>query len=217
MNQPYIRNHQYNFIKRHVGILEQACRTAADPKVVESVRYSTITKIMELFPDLTDEQKQRFEEIEGLQTAEQFHKYLSSLEPYMTSFPQVTEKQIMKLFPKNKKLKLPDLQSIDYRYATYLGWIDISTNKLFIVYPYHGQTVGIEGKFSPTNKKGYCFLCNRSSDVTLFTATTKSRPANASPDYYKAIGNYLCINSHECNRNITDTASLEAFIQNVIG
>lgn len=43
----------------------------------------------------------------------------------------------------------------------------------------------------------------------------KLRPPNASPDYYKAVGNYMCINSHECNRNITDVTYLERFIHDV--
>lgn len=135
---------------------------------------------------------------------------------HLAEFPQLTEKQIRKLFPKNKKLALPDL-SVDYRFVTYLGWVDISSTKLFIVYPLDGQVVGIEGKYTPTHKKIVCFLCNRHSETALFTAVSKARPAHASPDYYKAVGNYMCLDSRECNKHITNVDALEKFIRSVIG
>jgi hypothetical protein len=216
MCKPFIRNHQYNVIKKQAGILQNALRTIADPKVLESVRYGTESKIVELFPDVTDIQKQMLERISALETAEDFQKYLREFEPYLVEFPQVTAEQIQKLFPKSKKLKIPDLSAIDNRYVTYLSWTDISTNKLFMAYHLNGQFIGVEGKYTPTNKKGFCFLCNRYEELALFSAIFKKRPANSSPDYYKAVGNYLCMNSHECNKNITDITSLEKFIDTVI-
>ncbi|MBA2937665.1 FusB/FusC family EF-G-binding protein [Paenibacillus sp. CGMCC 1.16610] len=217
MCEPLIRNHQFNFIKKQAGILEHALKTNADPKVLESVRYSSESKIYELFPDATDNQKQMLETIFKLKAAEDFQKHLKALEPHLMEFPPISAKQILKLFPKNKKLKLPDLSAIDYRYVTYLSWIDIATNKLFIVYHLNGQFVGVEGKYTPTNKKGFCFLCNRYEELALFTAISKKRPAHTTPDYYKAVGNYLCMNGQECNKNLTDVASLEKFIDTVIG
>ncbi|CAN7503114.1 FusB/FusC family EF-G-binding protein [Paenibacillus sp. LjRoot153] len=215
MNGSFIRNHQYNFIKKQIGYLQRTCQSVSDRKVVEAVRDSTEFKIMELFMDAEGIQRELLSNISALQTAEDFEQYLRSLESYITNFPQVTEKQIRKLFHKNKKLPIPDL-TIDYQYLTYLGWISISTGKLFLVYPLDGQIVGIEGKFIPTNKKGVCFLCNKHEELALFTAVSKSRPAHSSPDYYKAVGNYLCMDSQECNKNITDVTALERFIQDVL-
>lgn len=217
MVQPFIRNHQYNLIKRQANLLQNACNTVSDPKVVEAVRFSTQTKIIDAFPEATELQKKSLEKLSTLNKTEDFQHYLHSLEPLMTEFTQVTIAQIKKLFPKVKKLKVPDLTAIDYRYVTYIGWTDIATNKLFIVYYQDGQLVGIEGKFTPTNKKSTCFLCNRHEEVALFSAITKSKPANASPDYYKAIGNYMCVNSDVCNKNISDVAGLEKFISNLLG
>jgi len=217
MVKPFIRNHQYNVVKKQAGILQHACNTVSDPKVVESVRYSAHSKVIETFPDATELQIQTLEQIATLRTAGDFQQYLHSLEPHMAEFGQVTEKQLKKLFPKNKKLKVPDLTAIDYRYVTYLGWTDIGTNKLFIVYYLNGQLVGVEGRYTPANKKGVCFLCKKHEEVALFTAITKSRPANASPEYYKAIGNYMCVDSNACNKNITDVTALEQYIQEVVG
>jgi hypothetical protein len=216
MVAPFIRNHQYNEIKKQVKQLQRACETVTDPKVVESVRSSAHANIIEALTEPTEQQKQLLEPISALRTAGEFHHYLLSLEPYLAPFPQMTEKQLAKLYPKVKKLKSPDLSAIDYRYVTYLGWVDIAINKLFLVYSLNGNMVGIEGRFTPANK-GVCFVCNRMEEVALFTATTKWKPANASPDYYKAIGNYMCLNSDACNKNITDVAALEKFVQEVMG
>ncbi|MEK8131858.1 FusB/FusC family EF-G-binding protein [Paenibacillus filicis] len=216
MVTPFIRNHQYNVIKKQAGLLQQACQTVSDPKVVESVRYSAQHKISEAFPEATELQKQQLDQISTLKTTEDFQQYLQALEPYLTDFGQVTGKQLNKLFPKIKKLKIPDLSEIDYRRTTYLGWVDIAVNKMFLVYPLNGQFMGIEGRFTPMNK-GVCFLCNRHEELALFTAVTKTKPANASSDYYKAIGNYVCVDSHVCNKNITDVTVLEKFIREVTG
>ncbi|NOV00898.1 FusB/FusC family EF-G-binding protein [Paenibacillus planticolens] len=216
MVKPFIRNHQYNLIKKQVNLLQQTANSVSDPKVVESVRFSAQSKVVEAFPEITEDHKQSLEKIAALRTSEEFQHYLHALKPYMVEISQVTGKQLSKLFPKIKKLKAPDFTTTDYRYVTYLGWVDIATNKMFIVYHLNGQWVGIEGRYTPSNK-GVCFLCNRHEEVALFTAVTKWKPANASPDYYKAIGNYMCVDSAVCNKNITDVTALELFAQKVLG
>lgn len=216
MREPFIRNHQYNQIKKQAGNLLNAIRTVADPKVVESVRSGVESTIFELFPDASIDQQQLLGAIAKLETASEQQQYFVSLEPYLTEFPRIAKEQIQKLFPKNKKLKMPDLQSVDYRYVTYLSWVDVATNKLFVVYPLNGQFVGVQGRYSPMNKKNYCFICNRYDELALFSAVSRKRPANASPDYYKAVGNYLCLEGHACNKNMTDTSTLENFIRSVL-
>lgn len=210
MSTPFIRNHQFNMIKKQSEFLLKTLRTVADRKVLETVRYRAVTNAMEAFPSLTEEQKRMLEEISTIERAEDFQKYLTALEPYLEPYPTITLKQIQKLFPKNKKLKVPDLQSIDFRYVTYLGWVDIATNKLFIVYPFEGRFIGIEGRITPTNKKGYCLFCNRHQELALFSVKTK--PAVASPDNLSFIGQYVCLDSQACNHSITDTGALEKFI-----
>lgn len=216
MVNPFIRNHQYNMIKKQVKLLQNACSTVSDPKVVEAVRTTAVTKVLEAFPEATALQKQYFEKISTLNRTEDFQTYLQSLEPFLAEFEQVSSAQIKKLFPKVKKLKLPDLDVLDYKYVTYIGWTDIATNKMFLLYHLDGKLVGIEGKFTRANKKSICCLCNRHEEVALFSAIAKSKPANASPDYYKAIGNYMCVSSDICNKNISDVEVLEKFIRNLL-
>ncbi|OXM83429.1 FusB/FusC family EF-G-binding protein [Paenibacillus rigui] len=215
--KPFIRNHQYNLINKQIGILQHTYRTVSDTKIVESVRYSAQSKIIDAFVTLTDAEHQMLTQVTDMQTAEDFQAYLRSLEFVLEPFPQVTGQQMKKLFHKNKKLVIPNVAALDYGHMTYLGWSDIATNKMFIVYPLNGSIVGIEGKYTPTHKKGVCFICNKHEEVALFSAVSKSRPANASPDYYKAVGNYLCLHSNLCNKNMTDVTALEKFIHQVIG
>jgi len=213
MSTPFIRNHQFNVIKKQSEFLQNTLRAVADRSVLETVRYRAASIIMEAVPDLTESQQQMLEQITTFETAYDFQRYLSALEQYLESYPPITLKQIQKLFPKNKKLKVPDLSSIDFRYVTYLSWVDVATNKLFIVYPFEGQFIGIEGRITPTHKKGYCLFCNRHQELAFFSVKTK--PANASPDNYSAIGQYVCIENHGCNQSITDTGALEKFILSV--
>ncbi|MBM7568785.1 FusB/FusC family EF-G-binding protein [Paenibacillus sacheonensis] len=217
MHQPFIRNHQYNEIKKRIGQLQNACNTVSDKKVVEAVRNDTEMMINGLFLEATDQQKQLLGNLDQLHGTADFQRYLQALEPYVIEeYAQVTDNQLKKLFPKIKKLKLPDLEAADSRFATYLGWTDIAVNRLFIVYELGGKLVGFEGKYTPTNKKGVCFLCSKHTEVALFTAVTKWKPAGVSSDYYRAIGNYMCVNSEVCNRNITSVDVLETFIHGVL-
>ncbi|MCL6459770.1 MAG: FusB/FusC family EF-G-binding protein [Gorillibacterium sp.] len=204
-------------MKNQADSVLHALRTVGDPKILEAVRFSAQTRVTELFPDVKDNRKTMLESITDLKTADDFQKYLQAFEPYLIEFPLITEQQIRKLFPKNKKLKLPDLAGIDFRYVSYLSWTDIATNKMFIVYHSGEQFVGVEGRFTATNKKSYCFVCSKYEELVLFSAISKKRPAHALPDYYKSVGNYLCMNGHDCNKNMTDVSSLEKFIDSVLG
>jgi hypothetical protein len=217
MSQPFIRNHQYNLIKKQAGLLRHACSTASDPEVVKAVKYSAEAAIMEAFPDASEAQRETLGKLEAFTTTAEFQQYLHSLEAELAPFGPISEQQIKKLFPKQKKLKVPDLATFDFRRITYLGWQDIASNRLYLIYSLDGKWVGVEGKLVPTNKKGYCFLCNRNTELAMFTVVTRKRPANVSPDYYKAIGNYVCVDSETCNHNITDLSALEKFVRYIIG
>lgn len=169
--------------------------------------------MLEAFSSLTADQEHLLRPVSTFEKAEEFQQYISGLEPYMEPFPAITLKQIQKLFPKNKKMKLPDLQYIDFRYVTYLAWVDIATSKLFIVYPFEGQFIGVEGRMIPTHKKGYCLFCNRQQELAFLTVKTK--PETAAADNYASVGQYVCIDNQGCNQSITHINSLEKFVLSV--
>ena len=216
MVQPFIRNHQYNLIQRQSQLLLHAMQTASDPRVADSVRTGVWSAIMELFPDADPEQKLMLGAVSDCRGEEDIRRYLHTMEDVLEPYPQLTVKQIHDLFPKSKKLKVPDLDAVDWQRTTYLGWTDPAAGRMFLVYPLNGQLAGIEGKYTPANK-GVCFLCNRHEEIALFSAIVRKKPAGASPDYYKAIGQYICLDSKACNRNLTQVAALETLIRQILG
>lgn len=209
MQTPFIQNHQYNEIKKQANFLLKTMRTIADRKVLDTVRSTTVNNAIEAFDELTVEERDLLEQLSKYEAAHELQNYLDSLEAYVVPFPNVTLKQIQKLFPKVKKLKVPDLETIDYKHTTYLRWIDIATNRLFIVYPYEGQLVGLEGSITPINKKGYCMFCNRQHELGFFNVKTRK---GGSPDNFSSTGQYVCMDGEACNHNITNPSSLERFI-----
>ncbi|MFC5406022.1 FusB/FusC family EF-G-binding protein [Cohnella soli] len=216
MRELNIANHQFNYIKQQADHLLHAVRTVADRQVLASTRSGAEANVLSLFPELQGDERERLILISRLERAEDFKHYLDDLERYRTEFPPISKGEILKLFPKSKKLAIPDLARIDWKTLTYLSWLDVAANRTYIVYPLDGRFVGIEGRMTPANKKSYCFACNGFEEIGLFTAVSKKKPANASPDYYKALGQYLCLHGHDCNKNMTDTTSLEKFIRELI-
>lgn len=143
----------------------------------------------------------------------EFDQYIQQLSNHLIPFGKITEQQLKKLFPKTKKLKVPDLSSLPLKPITYLSWSDISLNKKFIVYNLNEKLVGIECKYTLINKNNICSFCNCFGQVTFISTITKAKKAK-NPDYYKAIGNYICFNSDECNKRITNVAYLTTFLEN---
>lgn len=212
MQTPFIQNHQFNYIQKQADFLLKTLRSVVDPKVLETVRYTVGTNAVSIFDELTSEQKQLLEQLSTYETTHELQTYLNGLESYLIPYPQVSAKQVQKLFPKAKKLKVPDLESIDYAHTTYLRWTDIATSRLFIVYPYEGIFLGIEGRITPTNKKGYCMFCHRHQELGFFNVKTKAH----SPDNFSSIAQYVCMDNTACNHSITDISMLEKFLLSTV-
>jgi len=208
MQTPFIQNHQLNVIHKQADFLLKTMRTVADRKVLETVKGTAVINAIDAFDQLTTEQKNLLEQMSKYEAAYELQSYLDELEAHVIPFPEVTVKQIQKLFPKSKKLKTPDLASVDYKRTTYLRWMDVATNRLYIVYPYQEQLLGIEGQMTSTNKNGFCMFCNRHRELGFFNVKTRG----SGPDQFASAGQYICIDDEACNHSITDTAPLERFI-----
>lgn len=214
----FIRHHQMNFIRNEINKLKYALIHAADKSVIEGVKYRVETSISELFPLLPEHEKNALFSVQKITSDVECEEYVNKLSSYVIEFPRITEKQIKKLFPKNKKLKIPDLTSADFGKMSYLSWTDISTSKLFLIYPLSGTIVGVECRFSVSNKHNVCAICHTPGSpgqVGLVTALCKPG-RSSSPDYYKSVGNYMCLDSNECNKHIKDVAYLEKFLHEVL-
>ncbi|TRZ35930.1 elongation factor G-binding protein [Niallia circulans] len=214
MTNQFINNEQLNYVKSQVALINDSMKKNVPEKVLTAVIDLANSKISALFQNATQEQQDMLD-VSKLKSDKEYDRYIEQLAPYLLPFPRITEQQLKRMFPKQKKLKLPDLESIDYSKLTYLCWNDLRSNKKFIVYALNGKLVGIEGSLTPTSKKNLCTFCNCFTEVTYFSTVTKAKnPKN--PDYYKAIGNLICTDSTECNQKITNAEHLTAFLNEAL-
>ncbi|MEK4145585.1 FusB/FusC family EF-G-binding protein [Robertmurraya sp. FSL W8-0741] len=215
MTEKFIKNEQFNFIKKQVALIKDSIKKHVPPTVLNATIGLANAKALELFPHASAEQITLLD-LSNLKTEDQFEQYLQQLSAYVIDFPHITEQQLKKMFPKSKKLKLPDLSNLAGNKLTYLGWNDLRTNKKYLVYELDGKLVGIECKMSAIEKNNICSICNGHGEVTYFSTITKSKKAN-NPDYYKAIGNLICTDSNKCNEKITNVDYLEIFLKESLG
>lgn len=210
MTEKFIKNEQFNFIKKQIAFIKDSMKKNIPQNVLASVIDLANAKILDLFPNASLEQQEMLN-LSSLKTDKEYEQYIEHLSDYLLPFPTITEQQLKKMFPKHKKLKLPDLSMIDHSQLTYLSWNDLRSNKKFIVYELDGEMVGIECEFAPTSKKNLCSFCNSFGEVAYFSTVTKAKKSN-NPDYYKAIGNLICAESSECNKKTTNVDYITTFL-----
>lgn len=215
--EPFLLNHQYNLVAQQAAAALHAKQTSSDPKVVEAVMTSALSKATAAVPDAAGERLRLLERVVEPRTPEALQQYLAELREATFPATPLTENELRSLFPKIKKLRLPDLSGYGERSSTYLGWTEPGANRLFLVYapPSSGSRIGVEGRFEAVGKKGVCAFCNHHGETVLFSAVSKKKIARL-PDYYKAVGQYICADGAVCNARITDTAALDRFFESVM-
>jgi hypothetical protein len=206
-NIPFLRHDQYNFIKFQIKNILHAYATTKDEGVIYTVKLSSMDKIFSLFTNLNESQVALLSKVVDIEEHYQADSLLTELKSYVIPFRNTTEKTITKLFPKVKKLKAPDLKTIDFREISYIGWYDIRSERKFLVADYNGKLIGIQGTFMKSIK-GICSLCNSYEEVGLFTANVRS-----GKETYTNRGNYICADSNNCNQNLTSLDKLKKFIE----
>ncbi|MCM3116508.1 FusB/FusC family EF-G-binding protein [Neobacillus sp. MER 74] len=215
MTEKFIKNADFNFIQNQVALIKDSYKKNVAPNVIQAVKDLANAKIIELYPNATNEQ-QKMLDLSAYKTDQEYDKYMRRLQDSRLPLPKIPEAQLKKMFPKNKKLKLPDLDKMNLDQMSYLSWVDISTNKKFIVFELEEKMVGIECKYTILPKDNICSFCNRFGQVAYISTVTKAKKAK-NPDYYKAIGNYMCFDSEECNKKITNVDYLTIFLKESLG
>ncbi|MEI4770239.1 FusB/FusC family EF-G-binding protein [Psychrobacillus sp. FJAT-51614] len=210
---PFIRSDQYNFIKNQTQALINGHATVNDQAVLKALKSLTIEKVLGLFEELNEEQKQLLNPIVDVKEKADVERFLEQTKPYIVPFKEIKEQTIKKLFPKAKKLKIPLLEEVDFKEISYLGWLDKGSNKKFLIVEHNGKLVGISGGYKNSNKKGICALCNRFEEIGMFTSAVKG----ATQDAYIKRGNYICQDSHKCNQNIVSDDKLNEFVELIMG
>jgi hypothetical protein len=204
----FIRNDQFNFIKDQTKILVTGQATGNDAEVLNVLRHLAHEKVFKLFPSLTQEQKAVLNPLAQVKETADAEAFLEQLQPYVIPFKTVSDQGLKKLFPKAKKLKGPKFDALDFKKISYLGWVESST-LMYLVTEKDGALHGVHGTLTRSHKKGICSICNRHSDVGLFTAKTKS----SGQDNYIRRGNYICQDNDTCNSNINSLDRLNEFVE----
>ncbi|TCP52152.1 fibronectin-binding protein (FBP) [Tumebacillus sp. BK434] len=210
---PFMHPHQINFIRHQLLQLIGAFYFAGDYRVLAASRENVEDTVLSLFPGATPAQRALLQDAKNVRDRDELKAYMSRLEPYIIPFPEITAAEIRKLFPKVKKLVLPDLENLDRTKLTYLGWRDIATNSLYLVSRNGDKWAGTEFKFVAAQKNrtmicSWCHSVGKGDDVALVTSRVKTKIV----DGYKTQGNHLCLDSAACNARITSTTEMEALL-----
>lgn len=214
MLERFIENHQFNFIQEQVELIRDSRKKSLPASVLQAVIDLANAKIAYLFPEATTAQLAMMD-VSTLKTDESYDAFIDGLRPHVRSFPQVTEQHVKKMFPKQKKLRLPDAASFNVNRMSYMSWNDLRSNRKYIVCEKDHQLIGIECKASSNAKRNICAFCNQLAEVSYCVTITKAKQAK-NPDYYKAIGTYICTDSASCNENMTNLDALMTFVETAL-
>ena len=209
-NEQFVRNDQFNFIKRQIQQLVNGHGTVNDSHVLNALESLSIEKVLDLFIRLTDAQKELLNRMAEIEDKEEAEKYIVDLERYIIPFNPLSEQKLKKLFPKVKKLKLPT-EGLDYNKMTYLSYDDLGTKKRYIITPSQKGMIGLSGIFEETNVKQICAICNRLTNVGMFLTKTKGEIAGT----YTKKGNYICRDAEDCNHHLVSLDKMYEFVNNV--
>ncbi|MGD6805161.1 FusB/FusC family EF-G-binding protein [Rossellomorea aquimaris] len=209
--KPFIRNDQFNFIKAQTKVLINGHVNANDPGVMKALKAVTLEKVLSLLPAPSEEEHDLLSSIASIKDKQDAENYLAKLKPFVIPFREVSDKTLQKLFPKVKKLKLPNLENVDLREVTYLGWNDIGQERKYLVTEDNGKLIGMRGTFKNHSQKGVCTICNSIGEIGMFITESKA----AANGTYRNRGNYICQDSQACNRSLQSEEKLNAFIQHL--
>lgn len=98
---PFIKKQDYNYIKKCLFDLNNTLRNCNDKKIVEATKLYLNEKILSIFSDLSEEQKNLLD-INGITDSLYINTYLSKLNDYVYGMPKITNAQLKKLFKKEK-------------------------------------------------------------------------------------------------------------------
>ncbi|TDL98677.1 hypothetical protein ERX27_02565 [Macrococcus brunensis] len=210
MNQ--IKVYDYIKVKNHVRQLLRIYKTN-DLRTNKAEQERLLDEIEAVFSVHDIDVKEEVMKLDDKQLSKaKAEQVLHHLKQYVEPFEMPSQNEMERLFKKVKKLKVPNPETIDTQLISYIGWNDVSAHRKFIIYKDQDEQLhGIYGELSPTKVKGFCKICNKESDVSLFLNKTK---ASADGTYTKK-GDYICHHSEVCNDNLDDIQHLYDFVDHI--
>ncbi|GKV64249.1 MULTISPECIES: FusB/FusC family EF-G-binding protein [Sporosarcina] len=209
-SEQFIRNDQFNFIKRQVLQLVSGHATVNDQHVINAMESLAIEKTEDLFTGLTPIQRNILNRIVKVADKETAEQYLVEIEAYIIPFKELSEQKLQKLFPKVKKMKLPK-ERLNYNRMSFLSYDDFGTKRRYIVVPARKGMIGLTGTYEETKTKQICAICNRLTPVCMFITKTKGDIAGN----YTKKGNYICRDSEDCNHHLLSLDKVYEFVENI--
>ncbi|MCM3088974.1 FusB/FusC family EF-G-binding protein [Bhargavaea ginsengi] len=203
---------QYHFILRQARNVMNGHTNSADEDVLAAVVLMAIERSEGLTGAVSDELKRTIRLMDSVRNKEDYDEFRERLLLYVRPMVEVTDKDIKKLFPKVKNLRMPKFAEAVRKELTYLGWNDPGTNRKYFVFEEGDGLTGLYGQFRPSGKKGVCSICNGIDETGLFLTETR----HAGGETYTKRGNYICTDSMACNRRLDDRERFDQFIKSVI-
>ena len=206
-----LKPYEYWYCKQQISELVSAYHSVNDKQTINTVQTLIKGKTDEIFTrdPLLAAYWDQF--LDTSLTRDRFERLFEEIKRFVEPMDIPSTKQIDKAFRKVKKMQYPELETLDYRDFSYLGWNDSGTNRKYLLRKIDGRFTGVYGSFSTDVQKGHCAICNQISTVAFFLATTKS----SGDGTYTKKGNYICTNSGQCNRQLTQLGTLERFWETV--
>lgn len=206
-----LKPNEYWYCKQQVSELVSAYHSVNDKQTIGTLQTLIQGKTGEFFDrdPLLAAYWEQF--LDTSLTRDKMDKLFEEMKRFVIPMDAPSTKQIEKSFRKVKKMQFPELESTDFRELSYLGWNDSGTNRKYLIRKIDGRFTGAYGSFSTDVQKGHCAICNQISTVAFFLATTKS----SGDGTYTKKGNYICTDSAQCNRQLTQLDTLDRFWETV--
>ena len=208
--QPFLSVANYHLIEQQLNKILNAYSTTKDKNVILAVKGLVDTEITKKL-NLNLTQLKLIEELYNITDNIQGELFLETLKPYVIPFRAITVSNLKSIFKKEKKLKFPNLELLDFQHICYLTWDDVSTHQKYVVFEQQGKLKGVKGSKDTKVLKGICAICNHHSDVSLFTTKVKGSVM----DTFKKHSNYICTDGESCNKNIEDLKRVTNFFERV--
>lgn len=205
--------HQFHDIEHRVARLINVYKSVNDTRTISLIQSETQDHILSLFPKKTLELEKWVDQLMTLDLSTyKAEKLLAEMKPYVKPFTHPSPQQVKKVFRKVKKLKTPKISDEVLYDSTYIGWTDIASQRKYIIYyDKNGKLQGFYGDISPQVVKGFCSICNKESNVSLFMRKTDQ----SSDGRYTKKGDYICHDSLKCNRQLDSLVHFQNFLHKI--
>lgn len=212
--EAFISNHQKNKIFKLMKDYQSILKFNSDQMIVSAMKDITWDAIREIFNDQYEVYASQID-IEAVNSSEDVNRYLERIEAYTYSVSPIDQKQIQKLFKKEKKLRIPKM---DKHNRSFYGWSDEGKKKIYIIYQIEDKLLGMVcciGKLDASNTR-MCSICGHMSDYNEVVPVSVKCKTEVKEQYH-VIGFNICKDSDECNNRIVSLQGLESLIKKVNG